>query len=108
MHKKFINFKIIEFPHSTNNILNNIMHIIREYRCERKIRLYLKQTLFEMYKLYAQRMGTNISWAPSTPTPPANLEEDNTEILNLFEGANYYRYDAVCSFSVSSSKWYLI
>lgn len=40
MHKKIIAFKIIEFPHNANNIYNVIINIVREYRCESKIRSF--------------------------------------------------------------------
>lgn len=64
----------------------------------------LEQTLCEMYGLYANRMGTNISRVPSAPTPSAEIEEEDAEIFNLFQGINSYRYDssAVCSSTTTS------
>ena len=40
MHKKIIAFKIVEYPHNANTIFNAIMLIIKEYKCESKIRSF--------------------------------------------------------------------
>ena len=41
MHKKIIAFKIVEYPHNANTIFNAIMLIIKEYKCESKIRSFI-------------------------------------------------------------------
>lgn len=40
MHKKIITFKTIEYSHNVTNIFSAIMNIIREYKCESKIRSF--------------------------------------------------------------------
>lgn len=50
-------------------------------------------------------MGVNISRVPFAPIPSAEIEEDDAEIMNLFQGINTFRYDAttMCSSNAMSS-----
>ena len=40
MHKRIIAFKIVEYPHNAQTIFNAIINIVKEYKCESKIRSF--------------------------------------------------------------------
>ena len=62
----------------------------------------LEQTLTEMYELYASRIGTQITHVPTTP--PANINDDDAEVINLLENIDSIRYDSTAYAYGSSSR----
>lgn len=54
-----------------------------------------------MYELYGQWSYINVSQTPSAPTPSANLKEDDTKMVNLFEDNSDERFDALGSIIMS-------